>query len=331
MLPVKPPRSPLTPYPRGWYMVSLSSELPVGAVRPLRYFDREIVAFRTEDGKAHVVDAHCPHLGAHLGHGGTVEGGCLRCPFHGWLYDGESGQCARIPYAGKVPPGARLRTWHVHEVSGLIMVYYHEQEEPPTWTIPDLLRPEQGEWTEWRETRWRVRARLQDVAENDLDSAHLPVLHGFSNGVNSSRVTTEGPRLNVHMVVDLNLDTFGLPGTAQAPIDTVKYGLSYGYIRQTVDLGPLQVSSRTLGNTTPIDDEYLDMRLLHSIRKTGNEAMDAMIEQNYYHTFKTAVDQDIVVWENKVYLTRPLLCEGDGPIATFRKWSRQFYAESAAS
>lgn len=331
MLPIRPPRSPITPYPRGWYMVCLSSELPVKGVLPLHYFDREIVAFRTEDGRAHVVDAHCPHLGAHLGHGGTVQGCQIRCPFHGWHYDAESGQCQKIPYApeAKIPQRAQLRTWPVHEVSGLVMVYYDEEHQAPTWRIPDLVQEDGDNWTEWRETRWKVRARLQDVAENDLDSAHLPVLHQFSQGVLESKVETDGPRLEVHMKVLINLDTFGLSGTTTSPLDTVKYGLSYGYIRQSTDLGMLQIKSRTLGNTTPIDDTYLDMRLLHSIRKTGNPQMDEMIQANYYNTFKTAVDQDIVVWENKIYLTKPLLCEGDGPIGAFRKWSRQFYAEES--
>ena len=45
-----------------------------------------------------MVDAYCAHLGAHLGVGGKVEGECIRCPFHGWRYDGESGKCTEIPY-----------------------------------------------------------------------------------------------------------------------------------------------------------------------------------------------------------------------------------------
>ena len=36
------------------------------------------------------------------------------------------------------------------------------------------------------------------------------------------------------------------------------------------------------------------------------------------------VEQDIPIWENKIYLENPLLC--DGPIAKYRKWFTQFYA-----
>jgi hypothetical protein len=35
--------------------------------------------------------------------------------------------------------------------------------------------------------------------------------------------------------------------------------------------------------------------------------------------------QDFPVWENKAYLERPRLAEGDGPIMRYRRWARQFY------
>ena len=41
------------------------------------------------------------------------------------------------------------------------------------------------------------------------------------------------------------------------------------------------------------------------------------------------VGQDIPIWENKVYLDSPILCDGDGPIAKYRKWFQQFYADAA--
>jgi hypothetical protein len=40
------------------------------------------------------------------------------------------------------------------------------------------------------------------------------------------------------------------------------------------------------------------------------------------------VGQDIPIWEHKIYLENPVLCDGDGPIAKYRKWFQQFYAGS---
>ncbi|WP_425436809.1 Rieske 2Fe-2S domain-containing protein [Mycobacterium rhizamassiliense] len=38
--------------------------------------------YRTKSGLARAIEAYCPHLGAHLGHGGKVLGDELHCPFH---------------------------------------------------------------------------------------------------------------------------------------------------------------------------------------------------------------------------------------------------------
>ena len=64
-------RSPF-PIPFGWYQIGWPSDVAVGEVKPLRYFGRHLVLWRGQDGVAHVQDAFCPHLGAHLGHGGKV-------------------------------------------------------------------------------------------------------------------------------------------------------------------------------------------------------------------------------------------------------------------
>ena len=57
------------PMPFGWFQVAYSHELGVAESMPLRYFDTDLVLFRTEGGEAKVLDAYCPHMGAHLGYG----------------------------------------------------------------------------------------------------------------------------------------------------------------------------------------------------------------------------------------------------------------------
>src|ERR1700757_2047687 len=81
----------------GWFMVGWSPEFPVGEVRPLHYFGEDLVAYRDEFGELHVLEAHCKHLGAHIGHGGSVVGDCVQCPFHGWRW-GPDGTNRYIPY-----------------------------------------------------------------------------------------------------------------------------------------------------------------------------------------------------------------------------------------
>ena len=92
--------------PFGWYFVGYSDELKPGDVKPLRYFEREQVLFRNDDGEVGLLDAHCPHLGAHIGYGGKVTGKSVACPFHGWQFKTD-GFCSAIPYAKAFPPIAK--------------------------------------------------------------------------------------------------------------------------------------------------------------------------------------------------------------------------------
>src|SRR5438874_10167464 len=97
-------------YPTGWFQIAWADELGPGQVRPLRYFGRDLVLFRTTSGSYRVLDAHCQHMGAHLGHGGTVEAECIVCPYHGWSWDGD-GRNTMVPSVGEPTDRRRMGTW----------------------------------------------------------------------------------------------------------------------------------------------------------------------------------------------------------------------------
>ena len=67
-------RYPMTSFPNGWYAISSVSEIQQAKVLPIKALGKELVAFQTESGAISVLDAHCPHQGAHLGYGGTIKG-----------------------------------------------------------------------------------------------------------------------------------------------------------------------------------------------------------------------------------------------------------------
>lgn len=65
----------------GWHLVAFADDLTAD-VTAVDIGQHRLVAVRTE-GRIRVYDATCPHRGAHLGHGGRLQRGCLLCPFHG--------------------------------------------------------------------------------------------------------------------------------------------------------------------------------------------------------------------------------------------------------
>src|SRR5262245_49417717 len=109
-------RFPFSSLPYGWFRVSASLALRLRDVQPLRYFERDLVLWRDPSGRAHLANAFCPHLGAHIGFGGTLAGHHLQCPFHGWLFDADGKRV--LPTGQVASPEAHLELYPVEECLG---------------------------------------------------------------------------------------------------------------------------------------------------------------------------------------------------------------------
>ncbi len=309
-------RFPVPPFPNGWFQVAYSDELEKGGVLPLHYFGRELVLFRGEDGAARVLDAYCAHLGAHLGYGGRVEDGTIRCPFHAWRYNGE-GRCVEAPYATKIPPLAKLRPWPVDEVNGLIMVYHHMRDRSPGWQVPVLEEHGSANWTDYFRRRWKIRTHNQEMAENAVDSAHFKYVHGTPEQPRT-RAEIDGHVLRVRSPLQYTTPQ----GTIEGQIASDSWGFGFGLVRFTGIVETLLVSS-----VTPIDGEYVDVRFSFMAKKAGSESLTQNVRKAFIAEIERQLSQDIPIWEHKIMVERPVLCDGDGPIGIFRRWCKQFYID----
>jgi phenylpropionate dioxygenase-like ring-hydroxylating dioxygenase large terminal subunit len=304
--------------PNGWFAVAFSRELLPGEVKRVRYFDRELVLFRTRSGEPKLLDAYCAHLGAHLGEGGRVVGERIRCPFHGWQYDG-TGMCVEIPYCSQIPPRARLRAWDVVERNQMIFAWYHAEEKPPTWDVPVMSEFDDEAWTEPRVFELHVAVHMQDMAENNCDPVHFQFVHKnaeippseLSYGDDGqffrmvSRRQHETPMGSFEM--ELERDTWGL-------------GLSSVRMKGIPNAGLLMFSS-----TSPIDVGHAHSRWLF----TATKNMADLAGEEFIEGMSKGVKQDMRIWENKIHRARPVLCEADKYLAEFRRWTKQFYSEPA--
>ena len=54
-------------FPRGWFMVAISSEV-TDQPQGVRYFGRDFALYRGKSGRVVLLDAYCPHMGTHLSH-----------------------------------------------------------------------------------------------------------------------------------------------------------------------------------------------------------------------------------------------------------------------
>lgn len=65
-------------FPNSWYVFASSSELPRGKLLSSECMGQPVTVFRTESGQAFAVDSYYPHIGAHFGYCGFVEGEALQ-------------------------------------------------------------------------------------------------------------------------------------------------------------------------------------------------------------------------------------------------------------
>jgi len=301
------------PIPTGWFAVHWSADLEVGQVKPIRYFAKDLVLFRTSDGVAHVLDAHCPHLGAHLGHGGCLEEDKLVCPFHAWKFCGD-GSIAEIPYAKKIPKRTSVRAWAVCEQNGFIMVWHDLADRPPLWEHPTIAEYGDPGWTNIRTRHWTVNSCNQEMAENQVDAAHFQFLHGTTE----MPVTTSerhGHRLVTHSTTGMTTSA----GPVDGKIEVNAWGFGFTTTRFTGIVETLLMSS-----ATPVEEDVCELFFAFTVRDIG-KGITGGVGKAFMAEIGRQLEQDIPVWENKIYLERPVLCDGDGPIGVFRLWCKQFY------
>ena len=299
------------PIPNGWFAVATSEELAPGEVKAVHYFGRELVAFRTESGDARVFDAFCSHLGAHLGHGGAVVGETLRCPFHHWRYDGASGRCVEIPYLaadGHIPKRACVRSYPTAEQAGLVFAWHHLEGKAPHYEVPTVPEFTDPDWTGADVREFFVDANCQEMAENNNDFAHFMYVHG-SPAMPEAEMSIDG---HYRRTVSPRINELGGVFLRES------FGLGLGVLH----VGDVLVF---LSSTTPIDEEHVHVRwVFTSPKRVGDDMRSLMVEG-----FLGGVQQDVPIWNHKIYVERPVLVKGDGPIGEFRSWVKQFYSDPA--
>jgi nitrite reductase/ring-hydroxylating ferredoxin subunit len=323
-------------FPNGWYAVCSVEELQKQKVLPIKSLGRDMVAFRTESGALSVLDAHCPHQGAHLGHGGTIKGETIVCPFHKWGFD-SSGKCQNIPYSKcALPRGkkAQLHSYPTVERLGMVVIYYSDDNSAPTWEVPQFSDDMKGNWTKISYSEMHMKAHIQEFPENGIDTPHFQPVHGSEE---NSIVLDENQPFGPQLLFTLNLvypgDGIGQFGK-RVPV-SVKWrynGISILDNFVTLKDYPMQI--RQYFFFTPLDEERVRLQIGLCINKDTIKlpnflryfVLKLIAKQNTKILLKN-FEEDRAIWENKIYRAPPILCSEDGPVTHFRRWTKQFYAQ----
>ena len=330
------------PYPEGWYVVARSDDLGpkpkfVAAV------GRQWAVFRGDSGRAHCVDAYCPHLGANLADG-AVHGEFIRCPFHGWQIRGDGAVLGRTEPAPACPaPEHRTRAWATEELYGWVFVYHrHFDLEPgpppePPFRVERLPEVDDGRLV-WRGEydAGNVHMHLLEFIENSVDFQHFEAIHGRLR-LPWTEIPVPGMTIHHEATWHRDLDQRHVAWFENDAVlafrgHVIKGSGAHAKVRLDGPGSIVRFDFRLhrgrgrvvmFQSHTPIAPLTQHIRFRWFSEPQVPRALASFVVGNWISQWR----QDIGIWERKVYRESPLLTRGDGPIHQLRRWYAQFYPQ----
>ena len=180
------------------------------------------------------------------------------------------------------------------------------------------------------------------TTENVVDLAHLRYVHGYDSVDRTEPVSVDGACLEsrwdfrsvrkVAKIAKIATLTLELSACTRA------FGLGYSFV---------EVHERSIGMdlrlwvlATPVDGTLIDLSLVSQVREIrkpkrrviGLGFLPLRLRAPVMNRFiasqqQSDVQQDVVVWSRKQYVSSPRLNRFDGEITAFRDYCAQFYPD----
>lgn len=163
-----------------WYVAGWDTELLGHTLLSRRLLGIDVVFYRGEDGRPVALEDRCCHRLAPLSHG-QREGNCLRCMYHGLLFD-ATGRCVEVPGQDRISDKLRVRQFPLVERDHLLWIWMGDPLRADPSDIPDSHWHDCTGWTAERGGYIHYRANMQLITDNLLDFSHLAFVHNKSIG-----------------------------------------------------------------------------------------------------------------------------------------------------
>jgi len=209
-------------------------------------------------------------------------------------------------------------------------MFYDALGREPTWQLPDIQEIHEMGYIAHGSFENYVEAHIQEIPENGSDVAHLGVLHVpfalnkwlpfISHRWSAEWKAGEAPEDHIaHIKLNQALRLFGKaleftnvlaairqigPGVVYLDIDTY-----FGKFVIAEHVTPMQPLFQKVTHT------IFGKRTLFS-RIVAHIVLSAFCEQ---------FNRDVVIWNNKTYINKPIIVKNDGNILGFRRWYAKFY------
>ena len=226
----------------------------------------------------------------------------------------------------------RLRTWPVMEQLGCIFVYAAHDGAAPIWELPEY---DTKGWSKPITRVLALKGHVQDIAENAVDFGHFAAVHKYSD-LEDPTLRIDGPRLysrfgftrqnpffrrsDIQSIFDTDVHGLGLSVT---DLRVPKLGIHYRVLLTATQLDQDNMSFG-IGVSSEYPPPFVPKWMRH-LPVPWRAATYAQMRIIHRYVIRDVL-QDEEIWEHRVPLDTPALIPGDGPIAKFRRWVKQFYA-----
>jgi len=213
--------------------------------------------------------------------------------------------------------------WPVLEINQMLMVWHDHENKEPDFYPEKIDACYSDEWSDYGMASFLVKNNCRELIDNMADKGHFGPVHqapfeGFWNEAKDHTYTQE-------MTADspiLGRDLF-----SRAKYEGPAYMTTY---MSAVHDGA-KVESRLLVSHVPLTLTSFMINFGVMVKKApgmSQEEEDTFV-QGYVDANNFAFAQDVAIWENKIYIPDPLVCDGDGPLHKLRKWYGQFLVDRA--
>jgi phenylpropionate dioxygenase-like ring-hydroxylating dioxygenase large terminal subunit len=169
-----------------WYAGAWAHEFGPDNMVARRLLGEGILFWRTAAGKVTAIRDRCSHRFAPLSIG-RREGDCVRCMYHGLVFD-AAGRCVEEPGRKGVSPNTNVRHYPTAERYKLVWIWMGDPELADPSDIPDCHYQDDPEWASIPDyIHYKADYRL--ILDNLLDFSHLTFVH--ENTLGGSKAIAE--------------------------------------------------------------------------------------------------------------------------------------------
>ena len=327
---------PPSRYARGWHCLGPARAFREPGPHAVQAFGTKLAVFCDSAGELHVLDSFCRHMGGDLSMG-TVKGDAIACPFHDWRWGGD-GKCAGIPYARRVPPTARTRSWTTLERNGHLFVWNDPQgrQPEPEVMIPEIESFGDPGWTDWTwDTLLVDGANCREVVDNVVDMAHFFYIHfafpTYFKNVFEGHIASQYLRTRSRPDVSTgaNYAEGGVETTLRS--EASYFGPSYMINKLWHDYHGMTLESVLINCHYPVTPNSFLLQWGAIVKKPAglSDSQASRVATKFADFVGLGFQQDVEIWLNKARIDNPLLCAEDGPVYQVRRWYEQFYRNVA--